>query len=437
MHNKETITPLIQTKLNQPPLPVDMVPRPRLTEWLEQRRGRPLTLVSAPAGIGKSTLLSCWLEAVDCPTAWVSLDENDNELGGFLSYFLTAIQTLFPNAVPETQALLMVTPLPTISAIANILINELDQIERPYILVLDDYPLIETQLIHDLLNELLLHPARNLHLVLGTRMDPLLPLVAMRANSQVTEIRVPDLRFNQEETLQLFQKMIEDPLDREDVIELDAQAEGWVTGLRLAALALRHRIGRDSLQGELSVHNRYVTEYLVTEILAKQAARLSDGMLKTSTLERFCADLCEAVCCQGAEPSDDGSTQADFSGAQFLEWLGASNLFVIPLDDQHEWFRYHHVFRDFLRGELARRLGPDEIAKLHAAAGHWYAQNGWTEEALYHLLAAGDTAAAIEVVSQHRYTMPRQPPCMPTPLSATVLVTAQRASSSTVMAHSP
>ena len=405
MLDKDHTTSLIQTKLNRPPLPVDLVARPRLTEWLEQRRGRPLTLVSAPAGYGKSTLISCWLESVDRPAAWLSLDEYDNELGGFLLYFLAAIQTIFPNAVPETQDLLMATHLPPISAIANNLINELDQIAAPFILVLDDYHLIENQIIHDLLNELLLHPPRSLHLVLGTRMDPLLPLVTLRANCQVTEIRTQDLRFNQGETTLLFQKMIGAPAGRAAVIEIDAQAEGWVTGLRLAALAMRHRIGRDSLQGELSVQNRYVTEYLVTEILSKQATRLSDGMLKTSILERFCAGLCEDVSCQEIEPLDNGSAQSDFSGVQFLEWLQASNLFVIPLDDHNEWFRYHHVFRDFLQGELARRLSPDEIANLHAAAGRWYAQNSWTEEALYHLLAAGDTAAAIQLITQHRYRM--------------------------------
>jgi len=245
-HSVESV-PIIQTKLNRPPLPVDLVPRPRLTEWLEQRRGRPLTLVSAPAGYGKSTIISCWLESVDCPTAWVSLDEHDNELGGFLSYFLAAIQTIFPNAVPETQALLLVTPLPPIAAIAHTLINELNQIKPPYILVLDDYHLIETQTIHDLLNELLLFPPLNLHLVMGTRMDPLLPLVTLRANSQVSEIRIQDLRFNQAETSLLFQKMVGYPVDPAVVVHVDAQAEGWVTGLRLAALAMRHRIGRDSI----------------------------------------------------------------------------------------------------------------------------------------------------------------------------------------------
>ena len=203
MQDQETTPTLIQTKLSRPPLPVDMVRRPRLTTWLEQRRSRPLTLVSAPAGYGKSTLISCWLEAVDCPTAWLSLDENDNELVGFLHYFLAAIESIFPNVMPEAQALLMTTPQPPITATANTLINELNQIEHPYILVLDDYHLIEAQTIQDLLIEILAHPPRNLHLVLGTRSDPFLPLVTLRANSQVTEIRAQDLRFNQAETLRL------------------------------------------------------------------------------------------------------------------------------------------------------------------------------------------------------------------------------------------
>ncbi len=400
--------PLIQTKLNRPPLPVDLVPRPRLTAWLEQYRGRPLTLVSAPAGYGKSTMISCWMESADCPNAWLSLDERDNELGIFLSYFLAAIQTIFPDALPETQALLMVTPLPPISAITRILINELNQIEEPFILVFDDYHWIETPTIHDLLNELLLLPPRNLHLVLGTRMDPLLPLVNLRAENKVTEISIQDLRFNRNETQQLFQKMIGTPIDQAAVNELDKQSEGWVTGLRLTALAMRHRIGLDSFPGEVSAHNQYVTGYLINEILAKQPPTLSDCMLKISILERFCADLCEAVCFQGAEPAGNGSADSEFNGAQFLEWLKASNLFVIPLDDQNEWFRYHHLFRNVLQQELVRKLSPEEMTKLHATAGRWYARNNWVEEALNHLLTSSDTEAAIQVFSQHRYRIMNQ-----------------------------
>ena len=405
MPDKDYSTSLIQTKLNRPPLPVDLVLRPHLLAWLDQRRGRPLTLVSAPAGYGKTTLISYWLQSVDCPTAWVSLEEQDNELGVFLGYFLAAIQTIFSDALVETQALLMVTPLPPISAIAKILINELNQIEEPFILVMDDYHLIETQAIHDLLNALLFHPPRNLSLVIGTRTEPALPQTILRAKGLVTEIRTQDLRFNQDETQQLFTKMIGNYVDKATVKELDAQTEGWVTGLRLAALAMRLRIGRESFPGNLSAQNRYVTEYLIAEILAKQTATLSECMLKISILERFCSDLCETVCSQGEVPVFNGSNGLVNTGAQFLEWLQLSNLFVIPLDDQNEWFRYHHVFRYILQQELERRFSSQEIAKLHAVAGSWFAHNNWVEEALNHLLASGDTAAAIDLVAQHRPRM--------------------------------
>jgi len=360
-----------------------------------------LILISAPAGYGKSTLAKCLVEALDYQTAWLSIDERDNDLSGFLQYFLAAVQSIFPDALPETQASLEARPQPTLQAITRILTNELDRIQQPFVLVLDDYHVIESQLIQDLLNEVLLHPPRNLHLVISTRMDPPLALITLRASSQMIEFRTQDLRFNQEETSRLFHIMLGENLDQGAIDEMDARAEGWVTGLRLAALAMRHRIGRDSFEGELSLQNHYVTEYLVSEILAKQAASLSDWMLKISILDRFCAELCEAVYSGDGEPASRG----DFSGFQFTEWLRSSNLFVIPLDDRGKWFRYHHIFRDFLQQELAQRTRPDGIARLHAAAGRWFTRNGWFEEALYHLLAADDTNKAIQLVAQRRYSM--------------------------------
>ena len=405
LQDKENTPTLIQTKLHRPPLPVMMVHRPRLTKWLMQHQYQPLILVTAPAGYGKSTLISCWLSSIDCPTAWVSLDEHDNRLGSFLSYFLAAIQTIFPNSIPETQAFLTVTPQPTITAIAHTLINELNQIEQPFILVLDDYHLIETQTIHDLISELLANPLPNFHLVVSTRMDPPLPLVTLRAKNQMAEVRIQDLRFTQEETKKLFQEMIGIPIDLKDIRAMDAQIEGWVTGLRLAALAYLHRIGPDAAQGELSAQNRYVAEYLFSEILAKQAATLSDCMLKTSILNCFSADLSEAICFPETQLPGDGSSGSGFSGVRFLEWLQASNLFVIPLDDQNEWFRYHHLFQEFLQQELVRQSEPGEITKLHTTAGHWFTQNGWIEESLNHFLAAEDTKDAIELIAQQRYRM--------------------------------
>jgi LuxR family maltose regulon positive regulatory protein len=403
--DKDTLNPLIQTKLNRPPLPVDMVRRPRLTKWLKQHQRRPLTLISAPAGYGKSTLISCWLSSVDCPTAWVSLDEHDNKLGNFLSYFLAAIQTIFPNALPETQTFLTSTPQPSIHIIAHTLINELNQLGKSFIVVLDDYHLIESQAVHELLSELLIYPPEGLHLVLGTRMDPPLPLITLRAKNQMTEIRIPDLRFTQKETQQLFQAMIGASVNPRDIDTMNAQAEGWVTGLRLAALALRHRIGANAIPGELSTQNRYVTEYLFNEILANQAATMSNCLLKTSILDRFCASLCETICFPDKKHAGDGSSQPNFTGTDFLEWLRTSNLFVIPLDDQHQWYRYHHLFQEFLQQELIRRFEPREIIELHTAAGRWFAQENWIDEALNHFLAAGDTTAAIELIAQHRYKL--------------------------------
>jgi len=383
-----------------------MVWRPRLTTYLKKRQqSRPLTLVSAPAGYGKSTLISCWLESVDCPTAWLSLDEQDNELEGFLRYFLAAIQTIFPNVLLETENLLASAPLPPPAAIAKSLINEIDQIGEFFILVLDDYHLVEKQGIHDLLNELLLYSPPNLHLVISTRMDPPLSLVTLRAKGWVTEVRIPSLRFTQEESLRLLKKMTGDSIEEGSLVEIDTKVEGWVTGLLLAALAMRHRVGREVFDHELTPANRYVSEYLVSEILAKQASTLSDCMLRASIPVRFCAGLSEALCFQGEKSPGNGSAESDLNGKQFLEWLRASNLFVIPLDDQREWFRYHHLFREFLQQELVRRFGQDEIKKLHTAAGRWYAQNGWIDEAFYHLMQAGEFSTAVELLAQHRYRM--------------------------------
>jgi LuxR family maltose regulon positive regulatory protein len=401
----ENYSSIIQTKLNRPPLPRDLVRRSRLTEWMEQNQECPLTLVSAPPGYGKSTLISCWIESADRPAAWLSLDERDNELGSFLSYFLAATQTIFPLALPETEALLMVAPLPPVSAISKILINELNQIEKPFIIVLDDYHIIDNPSIHELLNELLLHPPRNMHMVLGTRADSSLPLITLRANGKVTEIRVQDLRFNQEETRQLLQMLTGITIDQADIAEIDAHAEGWVTGLRLTVLAMQHRIGRGSFKEEITANNRYVTEYLLNEILAKKETRFSDCMLKISILDRFRADLCEAVCFNNMNSIDVGSEKPEFNGVQFLESLLASNLFVIPLDDQREWFRYHHLFQEFLQQEMVSNFSSEKIRDLHAAAGQWYAHHNLIEEALIHLLAARDTAAAINLVAKHRPRM--------------------------------
>jgi LuxR family transcriptional regulator, maltose regulon positive regulatory protein len=400
--------PLLATKLYCPPISSDLIPRSRLLERLERNRTRPLTLISAPAGYGKSVLASMWLQTCNCPNAWISLDEGDDDLSTFLSYLLAAISAAFPTLSLKTRLLLNAPNIPGATVVARYLLNDLEQVETNFIMALDDLHRIKAQAIYDFLTELLKYPSPVMHLLLISRQDPPLSIVSLRASRKVNEIRALDLRFTQEETQQLFQEMIGASVDPREINKMNAQAEGWVTGLRLAALALRHRIGANDIQSELSARNRYVSEYLFNEILERQAATLSNCLLKTSILNRFCADLCEVMCFSDEKHASTPSLQSDFSGESFLEWLQVSNLFVISLDDQSEWFRYHHLFQDFLQNQLDRRFSPEEVRKLHSIAGRWFADNNLIDEAFYHLLSAGEISQAIELVAQHRYEMLNQ-----------------------------
>jgi LuxR family maltose regulon positive regulatory protein len=406
----ETEAPLIRTKLYQPRATGNLVPRPRLLQRLEERRGRPLTLVVAPAGFGKTTLVSSWLEVCACPGVWLTLGEDDNDLGLFLTYLVAAIQTIFPDAVNDTQALLKAANLPLVPVIARTLINELAQIEEPFILVLDDYDLIQNLAIHDLLSELLRYPPPALHLVLASRRDPLLALTTLRARSQVTEVRAPELRFTKAETAAFLEQQLGTPADDRTVKALMQQLEGWVTGLRLLTLSLRHRDSTDLALDRLRGSVTYIADYLMAEVLECQAPAIQDWLLCTSILDRFCAALCEAVSCGFAERRSSSSgtavataRESELNGAAFLEWLETENLFVTRLDDQHEWYRYHPLFQELLQDQLKRRLDSGGVAALHRRASAWYAENGYLEDALHHALTAGDTTTAVDLVVKHRH----------------------------------
>ena len=405
---EETDTlPLIRTKLYRPRITGDLVPRPRLLERLQKRRSRALTLVVAPAGYGKSTLVASWLETCDCPSAWLSLDEDDNDLVVFLSYFSAAIRTMFPDAVRETSALLTAATLPPLDVLARSLINELDQIEQPFILVLDDYHSVQNMDVHHLLTELFRYPPRALHLVLASRSDPPLPLTTLRARGQATEIRTQELRFTEAETATYLQQL-GILADEGTVQALVERVEGWVTGIRLAVLSSRHRGSEDLARAHVESSISYITNYLVAEVLAGQPPAIQDYLLGTSVLERFCAPLCEAVCLgftQVASSREAGTAEEAggcvLSGQAYLDWLEASDLFVVALDDKHEWYRYHHLFQQLLRNQLQRRCEPDEIAALHARASAWYAQNDLIDEALSHALSAGDDLGAAQLVERN------------------------------------
>ncbi len=387
---------LIHTKLHRPTIPDDMVPRPHLTDWLDQHWQQRLLLVSAPAGYGKSTLISSWVMGLEMPSAWVSMDESDNDLGVFLAYLIAAIQSISPKTLIEMQALLQAPELPPLRYLSSVLINELNAISGDYFLVLDDYHLIHEITIHNLLDELLRFPPRGLHLVIGTRTDPLLSLVELRARGQMAEIRGQDLRFSLEETKKLMHNLLGKEIEEGTALALEQRSEGWVTGLRLAALALRHRKGQLSIDGELSANNHFVRDYLTSEILKSQVATFSESLMKISILDRFCAGLCQAICVAEVKTGD-----VQFEAAEFMEYLYASNLFIILLDDGSQWVRFHHLFKDFLNEQLERRFTQEEIALLHTRASAWFAQNGLIDEAINHALHAGDLLGAAQVVEQN------------------------------------
>lgn len=388
------IVPIIQTKLYRPPLQSDFIPRPQLLEQLHDWQQRPLTMVSASAGYGKSTLVSAWLESLDVSTAWLSLDKYDNDLKFFLTYFLACIQTAFPNDVDGTLALIGGAELPPLRILSNSLSNELNHLPQRLILVIDDYHIINDSRIDELLSELLKHPPRLLHLVIVTRTDPSINLNRLRALGQVTEIRTQQLRFSVVETIELLEQLLRIEVDKEAASLLEGKTEGWVTGIRLAALSMYHRDNAQEMLRRIAAEHRYIWDYLISEVLSALKPEIEDFLIKTALLDRFCASLCDAV----LENSTSGSQE-------ILESLKQENLFIIPLDGQRRWFRYHHLFQQLLLGELKKRHSEDEIVLLHLKASAWYNQNGLVDEALQHALEAGDDLAAAQLLEEHARTL--------------------------------
>jgi LuxR family maltose regulon positive regulatory protein len=323
----ETInSTILRTKLHRPPAPGDYVHRARLSEYLDQQLERPLTLVSAPAGYGKSILVSSWLDTSRRPGAWYSLDEQDNDLRRFLSYFLSAVQTVFPAPGLETLSMLKAPDLPPVPALADSLINDLDRIEDHFILVLDDFHLIHQRSVSRFVRELLRHPPRCMHLVIISRKDPFLPISSLRARDMLAEVRTHDLRFSAGDTAEFLKLNLRIPVEDATATLLTEKTEGWVTGLRLAVLAVRgHEDFEHRLSG-LTGTTRYVMDYLISEVLDQQPEAIRCFLLNSSILERFCAPLCDRL----IEP-DESSGMDGIDGEAFTAWAMASNLFVIPL----------------------------------------------------------------------------------------------------------
>jgi LuxR family maltose regulon positive regulatory protein len=361
---------------------------------LPQALSKPLTLFSAPAGYGKTTLAVDWTQRVDCPNAWVSLDEYDDHLGGFLAYFLTAIRSIFPDAVLNTQALLDAPDLPPLHAVAGSLSNDLYQLTQNFILVLDDYSVIHDPAVHQLVSELLKHPPQSMHLLLTCRHDPSLPVNSLRARHQMLEIRRQALRFSRAEIEVFMQKVTGVSLSARAITILDDKTEGWATGLRLAALSLMHSEDPEQRFGSMEGDNRYVLEYLASEVLSGLPQEIQEFLLTTSILEWLCGSLCDRVV---------GLDELAGTSQAYLEWLERANLFILPIDSQGITRRYHHQFQDILKQLLIKSRSPQEIALLHARASAWFSENNFVEEAVSHALASDDMSCVVQLVETHRY----------------------------------
>jgi LuxR family maltose regulon positive regulatory protein len=380
---------LLRTKLFIPGTRVNLVPRPRLVEQLNTGLDKKLTLISAPAGFGKTTLIVDWLKQIDLPAAWLSLDEADNDLLRFLTYLAAALQRVDEEIGASLLSALQSPHLPAMEKVLTGLLNEIAIRTDPLILVLDDYHLVSEAAILEVMKFLLHHQPPQLHLVLTTREDPDLPLARLRARDQIIEIRARDLRFTQGEADTFLRGVMRLTLSEQDVAALEARTEGWVVGLQLAGLSMQKQADPKAFIADFSGSHRHILDYLTDEVLQQQPESIRIFLLQTAILDRLSGPLCDAL-----TGRNDSSS--------LLAHLEIANLFLIPLDEEQRWYRYHHLFSDLLRNQLTR-LQPEWIPELHRRASRWYEENGDIQAAVEHALQDTDLTRAAHLIEQHTF----------------------------------
>lgn len=389
-YNLRVTDGLLKTKLYIPHLRPNLVPRPALVERLNQGLylGHKLTFISAPAGFGKTTLISTWIAGQERPSTWLSLDKGDEDPTRFLTYLVAALQAIDADVGTRALAALQSPQPPSTLSTMTVLLNEIAGIRDSFILVLDDYHVIDAQAVDDALTFLLDHLPPQMHLVITTREDPNLPLARYRARGQMTELRANDLRFTAAEAADFLNVAMGLDLTDQEIAALEKRTEGWIAGLQMAALSMQGRADSAAFIQAFTGSHRFVLDYLVEEVLRQQPAEVRSFLLKTSILDRLSGPLCDAVWADAS---------ATTSGQGMLVALERGNLFLVSLDDQRQWYRYHHLFADVLQARLAEEQ-PALLTVLHSRASEWYARNGLQADAIGHALAAGDLVRAAELI---------------------------------------
>jgi LuxR family maltose regulon positive regulatory protein len=378
------IYPLINTKIGIPSSRPVLVSRQRLIERLNAGIHGKITLISAPAGFGKTTLAAAWLRDIKQAVTWLSLDEADNDPTRFLTYLLAALQVIDKQAGKETRSLLQAPEPPSQDLLAITLLNEFTNISQPFILAIDDYHVIQTLPIQQLFSFIVEHQPGHMHVVLLTREDPPLPLPRLRARGQMTEIRQDDIRFTQKESVEFLENIMGLEISESAISALERRTEGWIAGLQLAALSLQGRDDPQQFVQEFTGSNRYILDYLVHEVFERQSKEIQDFLLKTSILNRLCGPLCDAIT---ERPGNQ----------ELLETLEQANLFIMPLDQSRTWYRYHRLFRDLLQSRL-RTQDDIPLKALHQRASTWYQNHDYLPEAITHLLTSADWERALRLI---------------------------------------
>lgn len=390
--------PVLATKLHIPPLPPKVVLRPQLVGKLGDGLHRQLTLVSAPAGFGKTTLVSEWVAECNRPVAWVSLDDSHNDPTIFVAYLVAALQTVSPGLGTDALGIIHSPQMSGLEPALTVLINEISALVDPMILVLDDYHCVEAKAVDEAVAFFLRNLPPQLHLVMATREDPDLPLALLRARGQLSEVRAADLRFSSSEAADFLNLTIGLNLSSAEVDALEARTEGWITGLQLAAISMQGQGDKAEFIQSFTGSHHYVVDYLLEEVLQLQPVPVQHFLLCTSILDRFCASLCEAVIGDAANVI-----------REILESVRQANLFLVPLDNEREWYRYHHLFSELLRQRLA--VSTHDLPRpteLHRRASLWFEAQGLELEALGHALSAEDFERAADIAEGARLEFERR-----------------------------